>query len=66
MKTIIKQKVSRTMCAVLFFFSMFASVKSNACTASFVTIPDSIGNGVNFISTSTGTSFTTNYFWTWL
>ncbi len=63
MKTIIKQSVSRTMCAVLFFFSMFAAVQSHACTASFIATPDTAGSGVTFTSTSTGTSFTTNYFW---
>ncbi len=65
MKSILQTKVSYTICAALFIIGMFASVNSNAqCTASFNSVPDSAGSGVNFVSTSTGVSAFTNYTWT--
>src|SRR6187431_992337 len=51
-------------CVLLFFGLFLANTNSSAlCTASFISVPDSIGNGVNFINTSTGTTGTTQYFW---
>ena len=65
MKTILQTKLSRTMCAVLFIMGMFASVNTKAqCTASFYSIPDSLGSGVTFVNTSIGVSGSTSYAWT--
>ena len=65
MKSILQNNYSRLIFAALFVVSMFTSLNLQAsCSASFIAVPDSVGNGVNFYSTSTGTTGTTNYYWT--
>jgi PKD repeat protein len=63
MKTLL---VKSSNVAFLFLMCMLlgASVSRAACNASFISVPDSAGSGVTFTSTSTGTSGTTQYFWT--
>ena len=63
MKTLLQFRSSNV--AFLFFMCIMlgTSVSKAQCTASFISVPDSSGTGVTFTSTSTGTSGTTQYYW---
>src|SRR5687768_3934362 len=65
MKTLLQNKSSQILRAIFFLSVMFVPFSTQAqCTASFTAIPDSTGTGVTFINTSTGTTGTTQYYWT--
>jgi len=63
MKTLLPFK-SLHLCAIFFLSMLLGSSLSQAqCTSSFISVPDTSGTGVSFTSTSTGTSGSTQYYW---